>query len=141
VYSVVLSTVTDLTVRLPKHLSHVIEQITLDWISKSFRGQGSFRVVSKVTDIAVRLTKYSQTWIQRALKGAWKCALSKQLPFIYMLKLYAKIINGENETVLYRQWFAIWRCPLRQVWLYTHGTEQIIPDQQVCYCSSSHVLG
>ena len=34
------------------------------------------------------------------------------------VKLYALFINGKNETALYRQWFAIQRCPLRQVWLY-----------------------
>ena len=28
------------------------------------------------------------------------------------------MINGENEAVLYRQWFAILRRPLRQGWLY-----------------------
>ena len=27
-------------------------------------------------------------------------------------------LNKENETVLYRQWFVIYRCLLRQVWLY-----------------------
>ena len=27
-------------------------------------------------------------------------------------------MNGENEIVLYRQWFVIYRCPLRLVWLY-----------------------
>ena len=28
------------------------------------------------------------------------------------------LLNGENETSLCRQWFVIYRCPLRQVWLY-----------------------
>ena len=27
-------------------------------------------------------------------------------------------MNGEKEIVLYRQWFVIYRCPLRLVWLF-----------------------
>ena len=41
------------------------------------------------------------------------------MSFIYRFKLYAFYsLNGKYETVLYRQWFVIYRCPLRQVWLY-----------------------
>jgi len=28
--------------------------------------------------------------------------------------------NEENETALYKQWFVIYRCPLRQAWLYIY---------------------
>jgi hypothetical protein len=51
--------------------------------------------------------RYSQTCIERPLKGTWKCALYEQLLFIYRLKLYALFIYGKNETALYRQWFVI----------------------------------
>ena len=35
--------------------------------------------------------------------GTSKCSPHEQLPFIYMLKLYALFINGNNEAGLYRQ--------------------------------------
>ena len=35
---------------------------------------------------------------------------------LYRLRLYALFIDMKNYTALYRQWFAKWRCPLRQVW-------------------------
>jgi hypothetical protein len=35
------------------------------------------------------------------------------LPFIYRLKLYALLTNGETEAVLHRQRFVIQRCNLR----------------------------
>jgi hypothetical protein len=50
---------------------------------------------------------YNQICIWRTLKGTWKCGLYEQLPFIYRVKWYALFINGNNETPLYRQWFAI----------------------------------
>jgi hypothetical protein len=50
----------------------------------------------------------------KILKWTRKCGHYEQLSFIYRLKLYALFINGGNETVLYRQWFAMYRCPLRQ---------------------------
>ena len=42
----------------------------------------------------------------------------EQWPFICRLKLYALFINRKNKATLYRHCFAIWRCPLRQVWPY-----------------------
>ena len=44
----------------------------------------------------------------KKIKRTWKCVLCDQLPFIYRLKLYALLfINGENEAILYRQWFIV----------------------------------
>jgi hypothetical protein len=40
-----------------------------------------------------------------------------QLSFMHMLKLNALLINRENEAALNRQWFVIYMCPLRQIWL------------------------
>jgi hypothetical protein len=56
---------------------------------------------------------YSQTCINWALKGTWECTIYVQFPFIYRFKTF----NGENEITLDRQWFVIYMCPLRQVWL------------------------
>ena len=44
--------------------------------------------------------KYSQTCIERSLKGTWKCGLYEQLSFKYWLKLYALYMNEEIETVI-----------------------------------------
>jgi hypothetical protein len=41
----------------------------------------------------------------KATQGNLKMWPSQQLPFIYRLKLYALIINGENETALYIRHF------------------------------------
>ena len=52
------------------------------------------------------------------------CSLSdEQLSFIYRLKLNEFLIKWRkwNCPVLYRQWFVIYRWPLRQVWLYYYS--------------------
>jgi hypothetical protein len=51
--------------------------------------------------------------VVRIVKETWHCALYEQLPFIYRLKSYELFTNGKNEASLYRQWFALMRCPLR----------------------------
>ena len=50
-------------------------------------------------------------------KGPWR--EPENVPFIYRLKLYVLFIDGENVAALYRQWFAIKMCNLRQVWTLT----------------------
>ena len=54
-----------------------------------------------------QMGQQKQTYIKMALNGTWNCALYEHFLFIFMLKLYALFINGENETALYRQWFVI----------------------------------
>ena len=55
---------------------------------------------------------------------------------IYRLNVYAMIINGKNEAVIYRQWFVSYRCPLRQVWL----DWQFKNMSEWCYCVLYFVL-
>ena len=62
-------------------------------------------------------TQIKITSVKPLCKGPWR--EPENVPFIYKLKLYVLFIDGENVASLYRQWFAIKMCNLRQVWTLT----------------------
>jgi hypothetical protein len=69
----------------------------------------SLQLKYKYTNVGTAEHNVLMNLFSRSLKGIWKCGLYEQLSFIYRLKLYALFIDGKNETVLYRQWFVIWK--------------------------------
>ena len=60
-----------------------------------------------------RGVKYRQTCIKRELKGSWKCPLYELLPFICSSNYMHYSLKRKKETALYRQWYVIYRCPIK----------------------------
>ena len=52
-------------------------------------------------------------------------------------------LKGENVTALYNQWFIIYRCPLRQIWLYMNlvsNQENFITNRKLTSCCKIKIL-
>ena len=86
-----------------------------------------FKLQTKLLVFFYTVNINSQTCILKPLKETGKCGLYEQLPCIYMLKLCALFIKGENETALYRQWFVIWRWPFKA------GLTVFFPSNICCF--------